>query len=184
MVAAKKRKKKVAFAAAQCKLMITHHMIFTAWNQDNAKLTSQPGTRPGNSAAVTKLTLVSRLHCVIKLGRINRRLSHSICCGDGQVKLVRALISVQWRAGAKLAALLVYCELVRWRVSGGRTQGIGHGSEGTAILIRCRHLQEKRHDLRRGRSTGAKQPVRHKDFRKHNVNIPGRNLRKESLYVP
>lgn len=135
-------------------------------------------------AAVAMLTLICRRHCVIKLGGIDGRRSHSICCSDGQVKLVCSLISVQWRAGAKLAALLVYCELVGRRVSGGWTQGVGHGSEGTTILIRCWHLQEKRHDLRHGRSTGAKQPVRHKDFRTHNVNIPSRNLWKDSLYVP
>lgn len=61
--------------------------------------------------------------------------TYSICCSDSQVKLVRAIVPVQSRAGAQLPGLLVYGEESRRAASRGRAQGVGYRAKGTTILI-------------------------------------------------
>lgn len=51
--------------------------------------------------------------------------SYSICCSDGQVKLVQSFIPVQCCAGADLPRLLVYGQVGWWCASCARTYSVG-----------------------------------------------------------
>ena len=92
--------------------------------------------------------------------------SYSIRCSDSQVKLVQSHIPVKSRTGAQLARLLVKGEMCWHRASRAQAQSVEQSTKGTTILIRGRHLGEKRRGAGHGRSKDIKQPMRPKALKK------------------